>query len=322
MIRTILPSAALAVTLAFSLPANATLLTRTFVSSAGNDSNPCTITQPCATFAHAYTLTATTGIIAALDPGKYGPLTITGPITINGYGWAAITGPAQGNAITVSAGVNDSVALIGLEIDGAGAAYNGIVFNAGLSLVVTNCTLQAFVGDGTGRYTTGNGILIQPTSGTVGFNISNTTVASNAQGITYLPPSGGSPDISGVLNHVVANNNHEGVSIWVPSPSGGSATITISNTEVSNNTDNGIQIETTIIETRVSIDNVTAVSDGYGIAATGNPNVLVGRSVITNNKNGISNQTSPNNFYTYKDNRIDFNDFGNSGNALLLKSVQ
>src|SRR5580704_17769947 len=72
-------------------------LTRSFVSSAGVDTNPCTITQPCASFAVAYTKIGANGIIAALDPGKYGPLTITGPVTVNGNGWSAITAPAQNN---------------------------------------------------------------------------------------------------------------------------------------------------------------------------------------------------------------------------------
>src|ERR1700722_20244849 len=77
-------------------------LTRSFVSSSGIDTNPCTITQPCATFAQAYTKVVPHRILAPLDPGKYGPLTITGPVTINGNGWAAITGPA-GGAITITA---------------------------------------------------------------------------------------------------------------------------------------------------------------------------------------------------------------------------
>src|SRR5580704_4264114 len=79
-------------------------LTRSFVSSAGIDTNACTIAAPCATFAHAYTAIAANGIIAALDPGKYGPIAITGPVTINGNGWAAITGPAGNTAITINAG--------------------------------------------------------------------------------------------------------------------------------------------------------------------------------------------------------------------------
>jgi hypothetical protein len=104
-------------TLALALPAQAQhgSLTRSFVSSSGLDTNACTITAPCATFAVAYTKISANGIIAALDPGKYGPLTgtsaITGPVTINGNGWAAITGPANGIAITVNAGPNDTVKL-------------------------------------------------------------------------------------------------------------------------------------------------------------------------------------------------------------------
>jgi hypothetical protein len=89
--KRIILAAALAVTLpAVSAHAQNGTLTRSFVSSTGVDTNPCTITQPCATFATAYTKIGANGIIAALDPGKYGPLTgtsaITGPVTINGNG--------------------------------------------------------------------------------------------------------------------------------------------------------------------------------------------------------------------------------------------
>src|SRR5580692_13214781 len=72
-------------------------LTRSFVSSSGVDTNPCTIAQPCATFARAYTAIGANGIIAALDPGKYGAINITTAITIDGNGWAAITAPANSN---------------------------------------------------------------------------------------------------------------------------------------------------------------------------------------------------------------------------------
>src|SRR5271156_5333100 len=102
-----------------SVPAQAQngTLTRSFVSSAGSDSNACTITAPCATFAHAYTAVEANGIIAALDPGKYGPLSIVGPVTVNGNGWAAITGLAGNNGITVNiSGGTGNVILTGLEI--------------------------------------------------------------------------------------------------------------------------------------------------------------------------------------------------------------
>src|SRR5258708_14918383 len=185
MTRIILPLALVTTTLALALPEQAAL-TRTFVSAAGSDSNPCTITQPCATFAHAYSLTAASGIIAALDPGKYGPVTITGPITINGNGWAAITAPAAGNGITINAGGSDKVTLTGLEIDGAAAGYNGILVTAVGSLTISNCVLQNFVDNATSG--TGDGIFISPSAGPGTFAITNTTVANNNQvGIYYLP---------------------------------------------------------------------------------------------------------------------------------------
>jgi hypothetical protein len=101
-------------TLALPLPAQASGLTRTYVSQAGSDSNPCTSTLPCRHFASAYAQTAANGIIIALDPGGYGPVNITSSITINGLGWASITAPANGDGIDINAGSTDQVTLLGV----------------------------------------------------------------------------------------------------------------------------------------------------------------------------------------------------------------
>ena len=200
-------------------------LTRSFVSSSGVDSNPCTITQPCATFAHAYTAIGANGIIAALDPGKYGPLTIEGPVTINGNGWSAITAPASGNGITINAGTGN-VLLMGLEIDGAGAGYNGVVFNSGSTLTVTNCTVQNFTGSGLA----GNGILMVPTSASIDFTITNTTASNNSYaGIFYWPQTGSSASAKGVIDHVTTNSNYYGIAINTGALTSGSTIITVSN---------------------------------------------------------------------------------------------
>ena len=55
----------------------------TWVSGVGNDANPCSRTAPCLTFAGAFAKTATYGEISCLDPGEFGPLTITQSITIH-----------------------------------------------------------------------------------------------------------------------------------------------------------------------------------------------------------------------------------------------
>jgi hypothetical protein len=312
--RIVLPLTALTTTFALALPAQASL-TRTFVSAAGSDSNPCTITQPCATFAHAYSLTAASGIIAALDPGKYGPLTITGAITINGNGWAAITAPAAGSGITITAGGSDNVTLIGLEIDGAGAGYDGIVLNSAGSLTVTNCTLQNFVFDGS-HGTTGDGILMQPTTGTLAFTITNTTASNNGYvGIYFFPPSG-SPNANGVIDHVVADVNQYGIAVQSGFATGGSIVVTISDSIASNNSQNGIFAGQGPATLKLSIDNVTMSGNGTGIEARTPANVLLGRSVITGNLIGAYNNTSPNTFFSYQDNRINLNGTDISGPAL------
>src|SRR6202034_4540111 len=296
-------------------------LTRSFVSSAGNDSNPCTITEPCATFAQAYTVIGANGIIAALDPGKYGPIAITGPVTINGNGWAAITAPATSAGITITAG-SGNVTLSGLEIDGAGAAYNGIVFNSGGNLVVRNCVLKDFVYNN--GFTTGNGILIAPASGTITFTIVD-TIVSNSQdaGIQYLPPSG-SATATGVIDHVVVTGTtFEGGIGALMGDSTGSAAIGISNSVLSNNTGAaGVYANAPNGSIAMTLDNDEISYNAYGILNNPGSTMVLGRSTITNNSTyGIDNNSTIN---TFQNNQIYANGHGNAvnGNALTTVSPQ
>src|SRR5258708_13129310 len=97
-------------------------------------------------------------------------------ITIEGQGWSYVASPSNGNAITINAGAGDNIKIHGVSLNGVGTtSSNGIVFNAGGSLTVTDCVAQNF----NGTATTGNGILIQPTSGTISFTITNTIVSNN-----------------------------------------------------------------------------------------------------------------------------------------------
>jgi hypothetical protein len=299
-------------------------LTRSFVSSAGADTNACTITAPCASFAQAYTKVGANGIIAALDPGKYGPLAIVGPVTVNGNGWAAITGAATNTAITITAG-SGNVTLTGLEIDGAGAAYNGIVFNSGSSLTVTDCIVQNFLFVGSAL--TGNGLVIGPTTGPVTFAITNSTFSNNGfAGLSYRPASG-TATATGVIDHVVATNNQYGIRIDT-SNAGGATAVTIANSVDSNNSQDGIYVGNIPSPLTVAIDSIIANGNGNaGIEAEGTPTVTLGRSVITTNTvNGVYNGTFPVTFYSYGDNRIDPNGTGSSdnigGRALVSDSLQ
>ncbi len=303
-------SAAESVTATFTQEA----LTRTFVSSSGVDSNPCTIAAPCATFARAYTVTQPKGIIAALDPGKYGPLTITYPITVNGNGWAAITAPAQGNGITVNAG-SGNVILTGLEVDGAGAGYNGIVFNSGSSLTVSNCIVKDFISSNS---TSGNGIMIAPTSGMIDFTIVNTIALNNGSaGIHYLPASGAAT-ATGAIDHVIAANNAIGMAVDLSAAAAGSAAVTISNSITNNNTSDGIVTASVTATVTVTADRDEISSNGTGVGVGANTSVLLSRSVIAKNSTyGISNSGTA---ASSGDNRISGN--GSSDiNGTALTSV-
>jgi len=173
---------------------------RTFVSGFGNDGNTstnCSHSQPCRTFAMAVTVTSAGGEIEALDPAGYGPITITGPLTLVGLPGAAINTPLGGNGITINAGANDVVHVQGLLIEGGGVGSNGIVFNSGSVLTVQDCVIRSM---------TGQGINFIPTTGTSSMAISHTYVGNNG-GYGILVKPSGSTSATAVFDHVQAQYN-------------------------------------------------------------------------------------------------------------------
>jgi hypothetical protein len=308
MFSTKLASIGLAASLAAILPAASAQAQapRTFVSAAGSDSNPCSFAAPCRHFQAAVNATSAGGEVDALDPAGYGPITITQGITIEGQGWSYIAPPANGNGITINA-VSGNVSIHGVSLNGAGitGGTNGIVFNAGASLTVTDCVAQHFNGSSA---TTGNGILIQPTSGSINFVVTNTNVSGNGNvGLYYLPTSGGAV-ANGVIDHVEATNNQFG--IVLDNSGGGAALVAVSNGIASNNVLDGIDIGAATNPLVVSIDNTGATSNLHsGFSAGGaNASVLIGRSVISANARGII--ISGATVYSYQNNQINLNSSG------------
>ncbi len=297
---------AAALACAVTLSAGPAQAQRVFVSGTGSDGNPCTFASPCRSFQHAHDVASSGGEIDVLDPAGYGALTINRAISIQGHGFSGVSVPSAGNGITVNAGPTDNVTLNGLLIEGGGVGYNGIVFNSGASLTVTGCVVQNLHYDGSDN-TTGDGILIQPTSGAVSFVITNTIASNNGHdGILYLPPSG-SATANGAIDHVVATNNRFAGIVINTSLGSGSATAAISNSVASNNSTFGIDALNSSAALAVSIDNTGASGNGTGIVAFSTTKVTLGRSVITANSGaGVNNETI-NTFFSYNDNRINEN---------------
>ena len=318
-----IPLALLATALAcslFSASAQA-LRARVFVAKTGADAGGCSFSAPCQSLNFAYNAVLAGGEITMLDNAGYEPLTINKAVTITSPAGveAGIAVPSGGTAITVSAGPSDAVVLRGLTLNGGGVGYNGIVFNSGGSLTIDNCIVRNFAYDGS-TATTGNGVLIVPAS--IILVVTNTTVSDNGNvGLYYLPQSDNLiAPTRATVDHVVAINNQYGIVIDASHLGISNATYVISSSVANNNRNTGIAIGSgSQASVRVSIDGTEASNNSlYGITAGGsNAEVLLGRSVITNNTfGGIINVTSPNTFYSYGNNQINLNGGGDISGAL------
>ena len=238
--------------------------------------------QPCATFAQAYVKISANGIVAALDPGKYGPLTITGPVTIDGNGWAAITAPASGTGITITATSTDAINLNGLLIDGARAGATGVKFFIGQSLTMDNCIVSNMTGDGldfnsattaqtlavTKSYfidNGGNGITLNTGgSGAITASIARTGFYGNAaDGLLAVSATTSTKNLAvGVVDSVAANNGLLGF---------------------------GAASDTNNSTTNVTLTHSLVVGSGTGVEAIGvNATLWLAQSTVTGNGHGFN----------------------------------
>jgi hypothetical protein len=178
-----------AVVCALALPATASgQASRTWVSGVGDDANPCSRTAPCKTFPGAISKTAAKGEINVLDPGGFGVVTVTKPITIRSDGVTGGIVAAASNGVIINAGVNDDVRIHGLDINGFGTGLNGIrVLQAG-DVHISDTHIYGFLR---------NGIDVESanTNGTV--TVSNSVIGGNAGvGVMAAPASTGRAEVT------------------------------------------------------------------------------------------------------------------------------
>lgn len=120
--------------------------TRTWLSGVGDDANPCSRTAPCKTFVGAFSKTAASGMINALDASGYGNLTITKSMTLDGSGSMASILASASVGIIVNAGDSDTVVLRDLDIGSPTAAPGtyGVNFIKGKLLIIEDCRIHGF----------------------------------------------------------------------------------------------------------------------------------------------------------------------------------
>ena len=278
MSRSIFIAAALA--LAVTLPAApAQAAGRTFVSAAGNDSNPCTITLPCRNLQAAYNAVAANGQVEVLDPGNYGSLTITGPVNIQGHGWAGMS-TNTGAAITInSPNATDKIFISGVVLDGLGiSGTNGIVFNSGGSLNVKDSVIRNFAIDGI------------TLNAAAPVRISDTVVSDNTNvGINFQP--GGAADLTLERVQAIGNSNIGILIEGKNAPEGAVVTGTCADCVLSGNGD-GFYSEGFLISAQPTgtIVNCKIANNNIGLVLSYST-VNLAQTTISNNKtDGFSTQ--------------------------------
>jgi Periplasmic copper-binding protein (NosD) len=272
MTKTAFIVAAVTSFLLYALPAHAQ---RVFVSGSGSDSNPCTFTQPCRTFAQAFTTAPTNGEIDVLDPAGYGPLTITHGISIQAHGFGGVTQASNADAIYINATTSDAITLNGLLIDGEGTGANGIHISSAGSVQILNCVIRHF---------SAYGIDFFP-SPPINLLVSDTVASDNsAAGISVLSevyPAA----LTATLNRVIANNNGAGVSV-------DNSQAVIVNSVISNN-GTGLSVQDT---TTVWLGKSTISGNGTGVSASGEFATTInsyGNNAINGNTTNVSGSLTP-----------------------------
>jgi hypothetical protein len=180
--------------------------TRTWVSGVGDDANPCSRTAPCKTFAGAISKTSSQGEINCLDPGGFGAVTITKPITIDclavSNGGVLVSGTNGISVTGLTAG--QIVQLIGLDIDGLGpggsAGLNGVSVSGGGNVSIINCLIYGFASTTSPN---GNGVYVATNTAGAHVLIENSIIRGNVDGVQVNP----SANASVTIDHSVVESN-------------------------------------------------------------------------------------------------------------------
>jgi hypothetical protein len=264
MFIAVLVSAVIVAPFAFAAP-------RTFVSSSGVDTNPCSRTAPCRSFTAALAQTTPGGTIVVLDSAGYGPVTISQSVSLiapEGI-YAGITANSMSGIEITGTTSNDIVLLQGLSIEGPGTSSVAIYLNNApiKELYVQRCVISGF----------NAGIGFTPTNGLAEMTVTDTLIHDCAAGgIEHLSTGHVYVDRCQVINTPIG--------FWMLA----AATATIANTVAERCSTAGILATS---GEQVTIEHAVITACGIGIDSIGNAAIAVANSTITDNTTGINTAT-------------------------------
>ncbi|MBV8564531.1 MAG: hypothetical protein JO273_03640 [Methylobacteriaceae bacterium] len=287
--RIVLSLAALAVTLALPLtgsPAHAQNA-RSWVASYGVDGNPCTRSQPCATFNGALAQTNAGGEINCLDSGDFVDMEITHAVTIDCTG---VEAGVEGG-VFVTANATDVVTLRGLDINGNGVFAQGITFEGGAALHIEKCVIRNFNSTRTDIPVAG---ILDEAAGNSELFVSDTVVTNNGTGAPgagiWINPFTDNSVAKVTLNRVEARDNYFGIKADGNRTAHGVINMTIRDSVSTGNISNGVVGTSFYVAIVMMIDRSTSSHNaaGFGVIADGpKTTIRLGGSSIAGNINGV-----------------------------------
>lgn len=179
----------------------------TFLSSSGDDLNPCTHLLPCRSWSSAVSKTVREGDVTPLESAGYGAVTITSSVTLDGGPYFAASHGIGSDSIVINitdfaADPAATVVLRNLTIEGLGDGLNGIRILSAKKVIIENCRIYGFRG-GTGR-----GISIETLAPNLAVFINNCTISGNTgQGIYSLGAGTGATALSVENTRIVQNGS-------------------------------------------------------------------------------------------------------------------
>ncbi len=287
--------------------------TRTWISGVGDDVNPCSRTAPCKTFQGAIAKTAAGGEINCLDPGGFGSLTITKSISL-------ICGSNETGVLVAATNafiINSTTAVVvidGFDFEGLGqtgsAGINGVNILNAAAVHVRNSKIRGF--------RNGYGINFQPQAANSQLFVDNVTISESGgtsspttTGGININPAAGITANATITNSQVVNNTNVGIRVDTTGIVGSAINATITNTLLSSD-GVGILVKapngTGAVKFMLT-DSTVTLNSGQGIIVNGTPasaSARVGNTVITNNGTGVLVLGTAQ-LLSYGDNRLDGN---------------
>jgi hypothetical protein len=254
----------------FTGPAEAAS-SRTFVSAAGDDSNPCTQSFPCLTFAGALVQTTAGGEINCQDSGDYGPMTISFAVTISCEGaTAAVSVGSGGTGIQISASAADDITLRGLDLNGNGTGNSGISVSNARTVHIESCAIRGFRFSGTSA-----GIVTSTSTNTIFMYVTDSVLSSNSNGVTLF--SSGGFKVASLKNAIITGSSSDGVLAANPA-----VYVNITESVLSGN--GGSAVRVAAPASFANVDRTTMANNGVALnaAASGATIRAVGNNIFDN----------------------------------------